>query len=678
MQFVVASLLFVSSALAANLPTFTYNSGDVQISAIATDSAGNTYITGTGSIAATPGAFQSQHNTGLCAVGGGGIGPPIAGSCPDVVIIKLDPTGAVIFATYLGGNGQNTANAIAVDQQGNVYVAGGTSGFFMGQSNTFPITPGAAFTNWATASGFVTKLNPSGTQLVYSTFIPQTVVVALAVDLEGNAYITGTVGIILTPPVIAAFPTTAGAFQVSPKAGNPYPGIVAKLNASGSALAYATYLSGSGRQGDYPAAIAVDAIGDAFIAGQTSSADFPVTPGAFLTTSPGQGSPFLTKLNPQGSSLVYSTYTSSGGTSVKVDGQGTAFVLGDFLMRFSADGSSLIYSTAVPIPYTVPVLDVDGAGNAAIAETVLSANLPVGVGAFQPEFTGGMDGYVAKFTPEGQLSAATYLGGARGALAQAIALAPNGSVVVAGNTNSSDFPGIAQPFAGDYVTSIFISLTALNAASYVPNTIAPGEIVSLLGYGIGSETGVIATGSTLPTELGGVQVSFGGFPAPLLYSQSHVINAQVPWELAGQTSTSVVVSYPGVASTPTPIALAPSLPGILYVNNSDGTQNSPSNPAKPGDFITIYGTGGGPTSPAGIDGAFWSLTTPYPLLTLPVIVTIGSGNASVLYAGASPLSSSGVFQINALLPSNLPASSASSLVVNIGGASSVAVPIAIQ
>jgi len=156
-----------------------------------------------------------------------------------------------------------------------------------------------------------------------------------------------------------------------------------------------------------------------------------------------------------------------------------------------------------------------------------------------------------------------------------------------------------------------------------------------------------------------------------------VINAQVPWELAGQTSTTVRVSYPGVASTDTPVLLAPSLPGIFGVANSDGTLNSPSNPAKPGDFITIYGTGGGPTSPAGVTGAFWSLTTPLPSLTLKVSVTMGGENANVLYSGASPQSSSGIFQINVRVPADLPPSVTSSLNLTIGDASSPTLPIAI-
>jgi uncharacterized protein (TIGR03437 family) len=156
-----------------------------------------------------------------------------------------------------------------------------------------------------------------------------------------------------------------------------------------------------------------------------------------------------------------------------------------------------------------------------------------------------------------------------------------------------------------------------------------------------------------------------------------VINAQVPWELAGQTSTTVRVSYPGVASSDTPVLLAPSLPGIFGVRNSDGTLNSPSNPAKPGDFITLYGTGGGPTSPAGVTGALWPRTTPLPSLTLKVSVTIGGENADVLYSGASPGSSSGIFQINALLPADLQPSAATSLSLTIGDASSPSVPVAI-
>jgi uncharacterized protein (TIGR03437 family) len=193
--------------------------------------------------------------------------------------------------------------------------------------------------------------------------------------------------------------------------------------------------------------------------------------------------------------------------------------------------------------------------------------------------------------------------------------------------------------------------------------VAPGELVAIRGYGLGP-----VTGTQQPT---GVQVFFGNYAAPLLYAQSQQINVQVPWEIAGQSITQMRVEFGGVAET-IPVSVVSAVPGIFSVSNSDGSINSPANPAKAGDFITIYGTGGGLTAPLGITGAFWPLATSQPGLTLTTSITIGGADASVIYAGASPLSPSGVFQINARLPSNIPASSASSLVLTIGGASSPA------
>ena len=658
--------LLTNNLCAANVPTFSYfQSGPGSVNVIASDSAANTYIAGAaqpGAIVTTPGAFQPQDNSsGYCGT------VPLVGAlipCMGSFVEKLDPTGAVIFATYFSGNGATGITGIAVDTQGNVYLAGGTSPPF-GSANTFPLTAGAAFTNPpAAGAGFVAKLNPSGSRLVYSTLIPGANVTALAVDSEGNAYVTG-VG------AGSSFPATAGAFQMSPKAStNLSFGIVAKLNPSGSALEYATYLSGSGGtvgEGDNPDSIAVDANGDAFIAGFTYSPDFPVTPGAFLTANPGGRAMFLTKLNPQGSGLVYSTWigqTPGYSTTVKLDAQGTAFVAGSalsgigtvsgFLNRFSADGSSLTYSTSLPSGFGSPALDVDIAGNAVIAVTTSDANLPVGAGAFQPGYVGGASSnvYLARFTPGGQLSGATYLGGSQQDASSAIVLRPNGSVAVSGFTQSPDFPGRLAQAGGSYTTSIFISLTALNAASYVATGVVPGEIVSLLGYGIGPATGVSAAGSVLPNELAGVQVSFEGLLAPLLYVQSGQINAQVPWELAGQTSATVQVSYPGVTSTGTPVVVTPSLPGIFCVVNSDGSLNSPSNPAQAGDYVSVYGTGGGAMSPPGVTGALWPLA-PLSLLPPPVSATVEGENASVLYAGSAPTLESGLFQINVQLPADL-------------------------
>jgi uncharacterized protein (TIGR03437 family) len=697
-------------ATAANLPTFTYYLANVQINAVATDSTGNTYITGVavpGAFTATAGAFQTQGNSLGCVEI-----HPVDIPCDTAFVIKLDPAGAVVFATYLG-NGGTVGYGIAVDAQGNVYVAG--------TSDSFPVTPGAAFTN-STGYGFVAKLNPSGSQLLYGTYVPYARVMAMAVDLAGNAYLTGyTSG-------TTFFPATAGAFQTSPKSNNNLAaGIVAKLNASGSALVYATYLSGSAPNGDNPTSIAVDAAGNAFIAGWTFSSDFPVTSGAYVSASPFVGaSVFLTKLNPQGSGLVYSANLGPGGAAsqfttvatvtVKLDGDGNAFVAGStgpasvrtipgvfagdpvsgtsYLTRFSADGSSLVYSNVLPtVFYSGAALDVDSAGNAVVAGAASSLmyfpgapdyTMPAGAGAFQPQYAGGdTDVYVTRFTPDGQPAGSTYLGGSQTEWPQAIALAPNGSVVVVGLTNSPDFPGAAPPvtlqpgFTAGFATNIFPSLTMQNAASLVATGIAPGEIVALRGYGIGPSTGVTTAGPAYPNQLGGVQISFGGFAAPLFYAQSGQVNAQVPWEIAGQTTATLQISVLGTTptNTGTPIVVAPSLPGIFFINNSDGTRNSPTNPAMSGDFIAIYGTGGGTTHSPGVTGQTWGLT-PLSNLDLAASVFVGGQNAEVLYAGSAPGLESGIFQINAVLPAGMLANA--SLYITIGNASSIAVPIAVQ
>jgi uncharacterized protein (TIGR03437 family) len=306
--------------------------------------------------------------------------------------------------------------------------------------------------------------------------------------------------------------------------------------------------------------------------------------------------------------------------------------------------------------------------------------MPTGAGAFQPQYAGGdSDVYVAKFTPDGQPAGSTYLGGSQTEWPQAIALAPNGSVVVVGLTDSPDFPGAAPPivllpgYQAGFATNIFPSLTMQNAASLVATSVAPGEIVALRGYGIGPSTGMSTPGPVYPDQLGDVQVSFGGFSAPLFYAQSGQVNVQVPWELAGETLTTAQVFYPGVASTPTPVMVTPSLPGIFYINNSDGTQNSPSNPAKPGDFIAIYGTGGGSLNSAGVTGQTWGLA-PLSNLVLGASVFMGGAKAEVLYAGSAPTLESGVFQINAVLPAGL---AATSLYVTIGNASSLPVAISV-
>jgi len=664
-------LLFLAPCvIAQNQPIFTFSffPANTTVAAMAVDAAGNTYLTGTtssSSLPTTAGALQTQFSGGTCEVlAGAGGRPPLMFPCTDAFVIKLDPAGNILFATYFGGNGNGTvASAICVDASGNVYVGGATGPSSTGLPDTFPVTAGAAFTG--SGGGFVAKINSSGNALVYSTLLPANPV-ALAIDPAGEVYMASTIAGALP------FPTTPGAFQSTASYASGS-GVVAKLNASGSALLYATYLSGNGLT--VPEGIAIDAAGDAFVAGYTQAADFPVTPGAFQTATfpSAQYMEFVTKLNPQGTGLLYSTFlgaTLSAASQIKVDAQGGAYVLvqggeeltsGGYLSHLSADGSALVYSIYIPTG-TGLSLDLDSAGSAFVASAAVMAVLAASPGAFQSGLVGntGSDVIVAKFTSNGQFAGATYAyvsptsGG--GPL---IAVAPSGAIMlVEGDPNKT-------------VISILPWLTVQNAASGVASAVAPGEIVTLRGYGLGPATAAVGSGGT--------QVTFGGVAAPVFSAQSQQVTVQVPWEVAGQTSTEVVVFYNSqTAVASAPVVLATAAPGIYAVANSDGTVNSPTNPAKAGGFVTLYGTGGGLTNPLGITGGLWPIIASLPTLTLPVSVTVGGRNAMVLYAGSAPTLESGYFQINVALPSGLQASSAVNLVVTVGGSSSVAVPISIQ
>jgi uncharacterized protein (TIGR03437 family) len=559
-------------------------------------------------------------------------------------------------------------------------LAGTTVPNTISQPDTFPVTPGAAFTNLPAGDGFVAKLNSSGTALVYSTLLPVNPPalavqrdVAMAIDSAGEVFIA------TTTTAAMLFPTTAGALQSTPPSYPNGSGVVAKLNASGSALLYATYLAGNGLT--IPQGIAIDSTGDAFVAGFSQAADFPVTPKAFQTSyfPSAEYMEFVTKLNPQGTGLVYSTFlgaTRNYASPIKVDAQGGAYVLaqggvelssGGYLSHLSADGSTLIYSTYVPTGNQLD-LALDSAGSAFVAGAAGTAVVAPSSGAYQSDFEGALaNAYVATFTPEGELAGATYAGPLQTGAIPLIAVAPNGAIILAETTS---------------VFSFFPWLTVQNAASGFAGTVAPGEIVTLHGYGIGPAAAAVAAGQAPVDQLGGVQVTIGGIVAPVFSAQSQQVTAQVPWEIAGQNSTEVVVTYnggpPAGTSASAPVVVATAAPGIFAVENSDGTLNSPSSPAKLGGFVTIYGTGGGMTNPLGTTGGLWPITASLATLTLPVSVSIEGSNAIVLYAGSAPTLESGYFQINVSLPSSPQASSSVNLVITVGGSSSVTVPISIQ
>jgi uncharacterized protein (TIGR03437 family) len=238
------------------------------------------------------------------------------------------------------------------------------------------------------------------------------------------------------------------------------------------------------------------------------------------------------------------------------------------------------------------------------------------------------------------------------------------------------FTEAAGPAGG--AAPAFTAASIVNAGSFAGGAVAPGEIVTFYGTNIGPPNLVTPTGAVFPTTLGGTQVTFDGTPAPLIYTAASTLTAIVPYEIAGQTTTQVVVSYNGVKSAPVAVPLTTTAPGLFTsaatgtgqgaILKSDYTVNSASNPAGPGDVILLFGTGEGQTSPAGVDGLIANSVYPKPLG--PVTVTIGGIDANVLYSGAAPGLVAGVLQINAVVPAGLQGTQA--VVVTIGGKSSAA------
>lgn len=441
---------------------------DDYANAIAVDDFGYAYIAGTTSstdFPITPGVVQIKANKRTNAF-----------------VAKVDPASStLIYATYLGGGQDDRGLGIAVDNFGNVYVAGTT------YSKDFPVTPGALQPLLrGNADIFVTKLDSMGAALIYSTYLGGScrsrsmatdVPAGIQVDGAGNTYIAGYTS-------CRDFPTTLGAYQVG-SAGGSIDAFVTKLNPAGSALIYSTYLGG--QYSDYGNGIALDLDGNVYVTGATDSPNYPTTAGAFQPTKAAGTDGFVTKLNATGSALVYSTYLGgrkSGKTimgsslpgfdwpeAIAVDDFGNAYVTGEtdsqdfpvtpgvaqpnygggnsdaFVAKLGADGT-MIYSTYLGGRSSGGItgeagfaIAADSAGNAYITGHTNASDFPITTNAFQISYRGKTDAFVVKLNPDGSsLVYSSYLGGKGADHGYAVAVDSFGNAYVAGATNSQDFP----------------------------------------------------------------------------------------------------------------------------------------------------------------------------------------------------------------------------------------------
>ena len=220
----------------------------------------------------------------------------------------------------------------------------------------------------------------------------------------------------------------------------------------------------------------------------------------------------------------------------------------------------------------------------------------------------------------------------------------------------------------------------LNGATFVAGPVAPGEIVTIYGgpgVSLGPSTPVglqVGANGLVTTQIGGTTVTFDGTPAALIYSSTGQINAVVPYEVAGKSSTALQVTYQGKTTNTVTLPVAASSPGSFAITNQDGSVNSAANPSPANGVLVLYGTGEGQTSPPGVDGGVNTATFPKPVL--PVSVTIGGQSAQLLYAAAAPGFIAGVLQVNIQIPAGV--SGTVPLVLTVGSASTPAIMVSVS
>ena len=465
----------------------------------------------------------------------------------------IDPV--LSYSTYLGGSDMDYANAIAVDPSGNAYVTGYTASIDFPLVKPVQSSPGGGtctdgVDTIACFDAFVTKLNPAGTALVYSTYLGgsnEDYATGIALDASGDAYVTGYTNSTDFPVKNALQAENAGGYDA----------FVAELSADGASLIYSTYWGGS--SDDIGTGVAVDSSGNAYISGYTASPEFPVTPGALQANyGGGDHDGFVVKFNSGGAELGYSTFL--GGSAddyaygVAVDSAGDAYVTGAtnsanfptlnafqpnyagglcavapntfpcydaFVAKLNPAGSALIYSTYLggtgsDYGYAIAL---DGSSNAYMTGYTTSTNFPTTAGAFQQVFGGSYDTFVTKLDGAGSaLVYSTYLGGPGTQVGYDVAVDSSGHAFVTGYNYGGGFPTVSPTQAknaGFY--DAFVSMLNASGSSLVFSTYLGGSLDEVgRGISLDPSGNAYVTGGTFsldfPITSGSYQPTYGGGP----------------------------------------------------------------------------------------------------------------------------------------------------------------------
>jgi uncharacterized protein (TIGR03437 family) len=706
--------------------------GDETAAGIAVDATGSVYLTGSTNSTDFPISQGAPQPTK--AIGGqDGL---------DGFVTKLNAAGsAVVYSTYLGGRSDDTPADIAINGIGEAFVAGFTL------STTFPTTAGALKTrdDALLYEGFATKIDTAGTRFVYSTYIGGTtaeLIAAIAVDSQGNAYLAGT-------SFSTDLLVTAGAFQTVHQgisdtfimklnaqgnaaiystlvgggtapdtlldlaidsSGNAYITGIAessdfplgtnpiqrtrqgatdaflfKLNPSGSAVVYGTYLGGNG--GERGESVAVDSLGNAFVLLSTGSVTGLTPVQGFQTANAGGIDLYVLKISTDGASVSQSSFLGGSGNesgrSIAVDNRDRAYVGGSTqstnfpgtagsAQPAAAGGRDSFWARldfsvpAITLSVTPSSLTAAGATGAAIAKQQLSL---VAAAGQRPDWN-----FEVATTTGGTWLEVTPLSGSGSATVdvnfRTTTLAAgtyNGTITLVNRTANTrtPIPVALTITAGSGGGGQLTSAGVLSAASFQGGGVSPGLIVTIFGQGIGPVQLVSAeVGSDLkfPTTVAETRVLFNGVPSPLIYVSAGQVSAIVPYSAGNGATAELAIEYKGTRSNAVTVPVVAAKPGLFTANasgsgpgairNQDLSVNTSSNPAQRGGIIVLYATGEGETDPAGVDGQVAASVFPKP--KQPVAVRIGGVDAEILYAGAAPSLVAGVIQINAKVPDTVP------------------------
>jgi uncharacterized protein (TIGR03437 family) len=598
------SLFFCSGlALAATAPTFpalTYSAylrDSFTPSAIATDSSGNIYVAGSAIV--DPSTMQIT-----------------------VLVVKLNPQASqYLYVRYVGGSANDTASAIAVDSAGDAYVAGVTI------SPDFPVTSGGNLGTppvpGSTERSFVFKLDPSG-QLVFSDLLggsTNSFAQAVAVNASGQVLVSGT-------SEGSGFPSTPGVYSVANTQGAPY---LLEVDPTGTKVIFsATGIGGS--------AITFDSSGNIYMAGTTGSLTYPTTPGTYQPAfpvfqtciAPCNGSfqgpnQYVTKLDPTGAKMIFSTAVSGTGNTMNnglaVDGAGNVFLTGlagagypftvtpptaplgpalaalatpalPFLSKLDPAGQNLLFS----VPVGGMGVQVDSNGSAYVGGIFGDFHLydmVAGIPALASvpteclSATSGTSAYVSQVDSSGNVLGSQFIGGSTLTIS---GVALSGTTLwIAGATSLPNFPFSPNaltssdpptPLQGAYLGAVDFSGPQppagtpqigciVDAADLAPaGPIVPYQLLTIFGSGLGPAPGAVATDYST-TTLGGVGVTFGSLAAPLLYASSNQINLAVPLVSPESPSGAVMqVTVNGVSSAPLQFPVASANPSLFVIPGS--------------------------------------------------------------------------------------------------------------